>query len=334
MMNRTIEDLLEMYSRLADLSGSGDLYMARAIDRRPCYRVAKDPQGNPALLIATHTSCDATTVPPLELPNLLFRPRCVCRVQAEGVPESIETLAVLKCSTDDLMLREYFLRSVSGLVAALPDAPNERDIASAVGKLVELFRALEAPPRTSLQGLWCELFLIARAPQVRQAAAAWHGDPHALHDFVAGRHWLEVKSSAGSHRSHHFLLDQLLPPQGTAAVVASFILEESGRGTSITDLWDQVSNRPELTAGLRDRLSHILALGLGRDWRKAGRVAFDSDAAASQLQLYDAETIPTVDPRLPAEVSEVQFKSELTDVIPLSRAEVVRRGGLFAALFG
>jgi hypothetical protein len=86
----------------------------------------------------------------------------------EGATESVETLAVLKCTTDDPMLREYFLRSLSGTVTALPAIPTEEDIATAVAKLVELFRALKAPPRTSLQGLWCELFLIGRAPNIRQ----------------------------------------------------------------------------------------------------------------------------------------------------------------------
>jgi len=329
-----MEDLVALYGRLGDLSGSGDRYLARAIDGRARYRVAKDPKGNPTLLVAPEPSSNATSVPPLELRNLSFRPRCVCRVQVEGTVESVETLAVLKCTTDDSMLREYFLRSLSGTAAALPDIPTEEDIAAAVAKLVELFRALEAPPRRSLQGLWCELFLIARARKIRQVAAAWHADPSALHDFVAGRQRVEVKSSMGAHRSHQFHLEQLLPPEGTDVVIASFILEESGRGISIAQLWEEVSERHELTVGLRDRISQILALGLGRDWRKARRVAFDPDAASKGLRLYDAAVIPKVDPGLPVEVSEVRFRSELTDVRVLSRAEVVRRGALFEAMFG
>jgi hypothetical protein len=329
-----MEDLVELYRHLADLSGSGDLYLARPIDGRPQYRVAKDPEGHPALLIAPEPTSGPTAVPPLELCNLSFRPRCVCRIRVNDAAESTETLAVLKCTAEDLMLREYFLRSLSGTVAALPAIPTEDDIAAAVAKLVELFRALEGPPRTSLQGLWCELFLIARAHKIRQAAAAWHADPSALHDFVAGRQRVEVKSSAGPHRSHQFHLEQLLPPQGTEVVIASFILEESGRGLSLADLWDELQGHHELTASLRDRLSQILALGLGRDWRKARRVAFDAGAATNMLRVYDAMLIPKVEPSLPVEVSEVRFKSELTDTPTLSRTEVARRGGLFKAMFG
>jgi len=117
-------------------------------------------------------------------------------------------------------------------------------------------------------------------------------------------------------------------------VIASFILEESGRGISLAELWDEVARRHELSVALRNRLSQILALGLGRDWRKARRVAFDPEAALDGLRMYDATVIPTVSPDLPVEVSEVRFKSELTDTSPLSRADVVRRGGLFKAMFG
>ena len=335
MSKTSMEDLLALYSGLADLSGSEDLYIVRTMDGRPRYRVAKDPEGNPTLLVALEPCFDAPSIPPLELRNLSFRPRCVCRVRVEGAAESMETLAVLKCTSDDPMLREYFLRSLSGTVAALPAIPTKKeDIAAAVAKLVELFRALEAPPRTSLQGLWCELFLIGRTPNIRQAAVAWHADPSALHDFVAGRQRVEVKSTMGPHRIHQFRLEQLIPPHGTDVVIASFLLEESGRGISIADLWDEVSGRHELSVALRNRLSQILALGLGRDWRKARRVAFDPEAALDGLHLYNAAVIPKVSPDLPVEVSEVRFKSELTDTPPLSRADVVRRGGLFKAMFG
>jgi hypothetical protein len=246
----------------------------------------------------------------------------------------MENLAVLKCTTEDPMLREYFLRSLSGTIAGFPTAPTEEDIVAAVAKLVELFRALEAPPRISLQGLWCELFLIDHAPNIRQAAIAWHADPSALHAFVAGRQRVEVKSTMGPHRTHQFRLEQLIPPRGTDVVIASFLLEESGRGISIAELWDEVSGRHELSVSLRNRLSQILALGLGRDWRKARRVAFDPQVALKGLHLYNASMIPRVDPNLPVEVSEVRFKSELTDTPPLSRAYVARRGGLFKAMFG
>ena len=87
----------------------------------------------------------------------------------------------------------------------------------------------------------------------------------------------------------------------------------------------RVLSRAELTADVGDRLWQILALSLGRDWRKAGRVAFDTESAADQLQLYDAATVPKVDPSLPPEVTDVQFKSDLMGAVQISRIEAARR---------
>jgi len=332
-MNPEIDDLLALYSSLGSEFPSADVYVARQLNARPSLRIAKDSEGNPTLLISAKSMIKAA-VPPLEFRYLSFQPRFLCRIRGEGMPESIETFAVVKCTTNDGLLREYFLRCLTGLVAAFSDILTEDEVAALVTKLVELFRAIEDAPRASLQGIWCELFLISRATRIRQAAIAWHADPKELYDFVAGKQRLEVKSTTGPHRVHVFRLEQLLPLRETRVVIASFMLEECGRGISINDLWSEILANPQITIELRERLSKILALSLGRDWRKAHYVAFDPDAASNKMRLYDVTSIPKVDPSVPAEVSDIRFKSEVTDTPTLSRGDVVRLGGLFEAMFG
>lgn len=328
-----MHDLAELYRSLPKITGSDDCYAVQPVGTRERYRIGSDPAGNPALLIATEPPNRGESALPVEFSNLSFRPRCQCRVKLDRSPEAIQTLAVLKCATDDSALREYFLRSLSGALDVLPDIPTEQNVVEAVSKLVELFRALEAPPRKSLQGLWCELFLISRSAHIRQAALAWHSDPSALFDFTAGTKRVEVKSAVGGIRQHHFSLQQLTPPRGIDAVVASFLLDESGSGLSIAALWDDVAYRRELTADVKNRLLHVLTLGLGRDWRRANRIAFNPDTALRDLRLYDAAAIPKVSPSIPVEVSKVHFCSELTDVTAISPATAARRGGLFEVLF-
>jgi Putative PD-(D/E)XK family member, (DUF4420) len=332
-MSRQTDDLLVLYNGLGSASQSTDVYVGRPLNLRPNLRIAKDSEGNPTLLISSKSTI-GPGIPPLEFRYLFFQPRCLCRVNCEGMPEAIETFAVLKCTTNDGLLREYFLRCLTGLVAALSTTLTEDEVAALVTNLVELFRAIEDAPRNSLQGIWCELFLIARATRIRQAAMAWHADAHELYDFVAGKQRLEVKSTTGPHRVHEFRLEQLLPLRDTHVVIASFILEERGTGISINDLWSEILANPEMTVELRERLSRIVSLSLGRDWRKMRYVAFDPEVASRGLRLYDADLVPRVDPNVPAEVTDIRFHSELTDAPSLSREEAIRFGGLFQAIFG
>jgi hypothetical protein len=328
-----MDDLAALYRSLPKIAGSDDSYAVHPVGTRERYRVGCDPAGNPALLIETKRSDRPAAVLPLEFSNLSFRPRCQCRVKMGGLPEAIHTLAVLKCTTEDAALREYFLRSLSGMLDVLPNDPTEQTVSEAVSQLIELFRALEAPPKKSLQGVWCELLLISRSMHIRQAALAWHSDPAALYDFTAGTQRVEVKSAIGGIRRHHFSLQQLAPPEGVDLVVASFLLEESGKGLSIAALWEEIAARRELTAEAKNRLLRVLTIALGRDWRKANRVAFDPDAAMRDLRLYEAIAIPKVPLSLPTEISDVHFCSELTDVPVAYPAVVARRAGLFEALF-
>lgn len=245
-----------------------------------------------------------------------------------------ESLSVLKCVSDDPGLRDYFVRVLAGMVRSLPAGrPREEEVASAVMRLVELFRALDGPGRGSLQGTWCELLLIVAAPRVRQAVVAWHADPGARHDFAAGVQRLEVKSAVGPARAHHFSLDQLRSSEDAQVVVASFLLEEDRRGPSIDDLWQQLEKRSELGNEPRERVARVLARALGRDWRAATEVRFSVQDAWDHLRFYDANTIPSVSPDVPPGVDEVRFRAEVTNVPPLSNAAVRRRGGLLKGLF-
>ncbi len=326
-----MEDLVASYQGLTHVPNVENVYAARVIGGRSSYRIAKDCESNPAVLVTYRES--GRPIHPIELRNVVFRPRCRCKVNVEGGLERDEIVALIKCTTTDLSLREFFLRSVSGILDGLPDTPDEGDIVGAVERVVELFRALESPGLSSLEGAWCELLVIYQAAGIRQAAAAWHPTPGDLHDFVAGSQRLEVKATMGPQRVHHFRLEQLLTQGDSDVIVASFLLEEDGSGVSLAELWDDLCSREELTGTLRERMSKILVLSLGRDWRRARQVAFDPDQAVRDLQLYDVRDIPRVDSEVPVGVTEVRFKSEVSDVPALRREEVAERGGLWEALF-
>ena len=52
---------------------------------------------------------------------------------------------------------------------------------------------------------------------------------------------IEVKSVLGRNRQHYFSLEQLHPPEGVRALVASVFIERSQAGVSITDLTEEIT---------------------------------------------------------------------------------------------
>ncbi len=334
-MNSQPVDLLQAFEELENIQGPEDTYMAQSIQGWPSYRIAKDPDGNAALLVATEDLENVERPTPIELRNLSFRPNCSCRVTSEGRPKSFETLAVLRCRSVDSSLREYFLRSLSGVLAGLPpDRPQIIELSRAVYKLSELFRSLEDPPQATLQGLWSELFLITEANDIALAAQAWHAEPRALHDFSLGEQRVEVKSTTSSRRIHEFLLDQLLPPVGTEVVVASFVLQESVSGLSVEDLMQRIVSSGALSDETIQRVLRVISVSLGRDWRDARRVGFDRDSALKHLRFYDGSDLPRVDRPHFNEISDIRFKCDLSGIAPITRGKLAKQGRLFAGMFG
>lgn len=325
-------DIETAYEALPSIDIPGEAYSTIEVDGSSLWSIAKDKADNPAVIffLSAPTSSDRI---PVELRNLIYDPCKSVEICTEDRRRR-ETVALLKCISPDAELRRYFLTVLSPLLAQVQDSTSEDQIGALIRKIVELFQALDLPARSSLQGLWCELMLIAQSNSLRQAVRAWHPSPRSLYDFTVGRESLEVKSTATPLRAHQFSLSQLTPPTGTSVTIASILLEDHGRGSSIRDLWEQIKMRDEMTSQLRERTDQILTMALGRDWRRAERVVFDVDQAIQSLRLYRVEDIPRIGDDLPPEVSDVRFKVELTDVTPISGSARPEAGSLMHAFLG
>ena len=201
-----------------------------------------------------------------------------------------------------------------------------------VSRVIELFRALGRPGRRSAQGTWAEVLMILNAPDVEAAAAAWHADPEELHDFGRGPDRLEVKSTVGPIREHHFRLEQLYSPTGGTVLIASLLLTETFDGISLQGLLDRVVERLPRGSELSTRVQHIVAMALGIEWRSMVNLRFDEAAAQSSLLLFEAQMIPSVDARLPAGVREVRFMSDLSAVEPSSPSEACQLSAFYSRL--
>jgi hypothetical protein len=201
-----------------------------------------------------------------------------------------------------------------------------------VEDLVELFRALSAVPKKEIQGLWGELLLIHEAEDPVVLAQAWHAEPGDRYDFNKGHERVDVKTTSQVPRKHHFLLEQLCPPNGTRLIIASIVVQRSGAGLSVFDLLDAICQKVAQQPQLHLRLVSQVHQTLGDLWQSARNVRFDHEAARQSLQYYDSVQIPKLCLPVPEGVSQVNFVADMNGVATLSAKVINGDGTLFQSL--
>lgn len=322
---------IELFGKLSE-PNEKDAFSAIALPDREALRLAKDSQERPALLVAVEELGDSGV--PIELRNLRCDPSLPCKIQNTDGRTDIRTLAVIRCLTDDAELKLHFLRVLDVLIRDIGQRPSESDLKSLVGGFVELFQSLERPTGRTIQGLWCELFVIANANNVSAAISAWHSNPRDLFDFSKEGAALEVKSSLTGVRQHTFRLEQLVNGANGLMLIASLILSKDDRGDSVADLWDRISSSTACESAQREKVLRVIVASLGKDWRHAYRMRFDSRSAKESLRLYNASDVPKVSLPTPDGVSEVRFRVDLSNIANVPITHTRARAGLFVDLFG
>ncbi len=322
-------NLVELFDSLPATSDGENRFLATPIEGYERHRLGKDAQGRPLLLISLNDTQSQRASAPIVLEHLTVMHNVDCRIsRPDGIHEA-GRFTVVRCTGGDVTLHTYFLRIASTIVVSLSERPSQLQVTGVINKLIELFRAMTKPPRKSTQGLWAELFLIARTRQPAVLIQAWHAMPEDRYDFALDNQQVEVKSVAGRVRQHYFSLEQLQPPEGTNVLIASMFVERTQAGPSIVELAEKIRTRISGDPDLLLYMDRIIGLTLGDSWRYASEERFDGKLTEESLAFFEASAIPSVNPNLPFGVSEVRFKSDLTGI---PTAKVVRyreEGGLF-----
>jgi hypothetical protein len=325
-------DLAAAFDMLEPPTGAdSDLrFSAMPIEGLPNHRIGADRRGLPSLLIAT-TIGEQASGPPLVLEHVCLQQGVDCRITEPDGSTETHRLTLIRCTDSDQTLRDYFLKVCGAIVGVLGNEPTGIDVRRTLQRLVELFRALQKPPRKSVLGLWGELYVMSHATDVLTIARAWHLLPEERFDFSLGCQRLEVKAASGRKREHHFALEQLVPIGGTQVVIASLLAERSSAGASISDLLGLIRLEAKDDAELLLHVDTVIAEALGVAWRRGMDERFDDRLASSTLAFFDPGTVPKPTSAPPPEVSEVHFKSDLSGCQEIPSEALRQEGALFAA---
>lgn len=308
--------------------GGANAFNALTIPGRIGARVAIDQQGRPAVLIPD--------IPVFPLSNFRLKylevsVRCNCRVTSDGNTRTEDFVLILFRAMDAVLI-QYFFSILTIFLTTLDGAQSNTLREKAYQSLLEIFRSLNDEPMSTVQGLWSELFLISESQNILALVNAWHHSPNDRFDFTLGNEQLEVKSSKIQARVHTFAAFQLIPDGDTHIVIASLFAIESSSGSSLQQLVNSI-NGALADSELRLKLDRIVARTLGRGVVQAMQIQFDVQIARNSLCFYNAADVAKIEAaNIPARVSDVHFKSDLSNCRPISPNKLYPDSNLFNCL--
>ena len=252
-----------------------------------------------------------------------------CHLKKARDRERVGTFNVIRCRDSDRETTRYFLSVCEAILRMLGDQPTRAEIATAVNQMAAIFQKIRRPPTRPLNGLFGELYLILRSGNAVRALAKWRVNESARFDFLDGNVRLDVKAAGSRSRIHTFSYEQCNPPSGTVAVVASLHAEQVSGGVSLLSVLNQIEARVSAHADLVLKLHETVASTLGASLNDSLSRCFDLHLAESSLRFFSVEDVPAIRGPLPSGVSNVHFRSDLSDLPPISIEALIDREPIF-----
>lgn len=319
-MTSRLKEILDTVKPAKNAIGDAQ-FVATAIPEFSNHFVGWNHTGEPCLLIKT---TDNGFLAPLKLSALEVQFCIPCEIVLPTGRTERYQLTVVTCTSADTDLREYFLHLMDTVIQIIGGQPSLHAVSDAIGKLVEILQQLSKPASRSVNGLFAELLVIAVSRNPIKCVEAWRANPSDRFDFSLGNARLETKATSDRIRSHHFAIEQCVPPVGISAAVASTFVEQNGAGQSLGELIGETQGRMGGDMQALLKLRTVVANSLGVSLPAALRVRFDSALARSTLSFFRAEDIPAVRLPIPNGVSAVRFRSDLTSISPVAAGDLAK----------
>lgn len=325
-------NLVEVYNSLeVPDTGNRNLFNAITLPDFPFVKIAANNEGLPVILISSVADATYITQKNIRLKYLELTHNLECKV-SENNNTLFQNFTVIIFKSTQEFLQQYFLGIAETLIKSLSVRPTQQEVLQTFRNFVEIFRTLSDIPTKTLQGLWAELFVIATSRAPTRLLNYWHVIPEEKFDFNADAEKLEVKSSSTLERIHTFSAGQLNPPKDKQVLIASLFVKQSTHGQSISQLASSIQQRVD-NNNLTEKLFTIISKTLGNTVEQSIKIKFDFDIAKNSLRFYRHQDIHKIEKvHIPNKVSEVRYKSDLTDLIPIEIASLGANGELFGSV--
>ncbi|HFK5554670.1 TPA: PD-(D/E)XK motif protein [Elizabethkingia anophelis] len=304
------------------------LFNAVTLNDFPFAKIGVNYLGLPVILISSKFDRTHLTQKNIKLKYIELTHNLECKV-SENDKSKYDNYSVIIFKSNQEDLQNYFFGIVYSLLCTLSQNPTQKEVLDTFKNFVEIFRSLTETPTKTVQGLWAELFLIEQSKNPETLIDYWHNIPEEKFDFNADIQKIEVKSSSNMERVHIFTAEQLNPANGSELVIASIFTKQISNGLDILDLLEKIDNRITQNE-LKDKVYKIVSKTLGCTFEQSTKIKYDYELAKNSLRFYNHQDISRVERiNIPERVSEVKFKSDLTNISPIDITKTFTEGKLF-----
>ena len=233
-----------------------DVYKTELI-KGTLHRVGKNYKGLPSILINTKKNDES--VYPYKGLSIRLRFNISCKIHEENERQNY---TILSCISVDEKIIKIFLDICQTTIPQLGEEPTPKEISEKTQMLIDLFKEMPNK-RSSIIGLWGELFLIASSKNITKCLEAWHQHSEDKYDFYDNNEALEVKCTAQTDRKHQFKHDQLVSNLKDHYVASIMVSEDPVKGLSVVNLYEDIKKKCKLD-NLNNKLKKIFFKIVGK----------------------------------------------------------------------
>lgn len=303
------------------------LFNAKALNEFPFAKIGVNYFGFPVILISSKFDQTHLSQKNIKLKYIELTHNLECKVSENG-NSKIDNYSVIIFKSDERILQNYFLGIATSLLNSLSKKPSQKEVFETFKTFIEIFRSLTETPTKTIQGLWAELILIEQSKNPETLINYWHNIPEEKFDFNADNEKIEVKSSSNLERVHIFTAEQLNPANDSQVIIASIFTKQVSNGLNVLDILEKIETR--ITENeLIEKVYRIVSKTLGNTFEQTTKIKYDYNLARNSLRFYIHQDISKVERiNIPLRVSEVKFKSDLTNIKPID-INLLTEGQLF-----
>lgn len=199
---------------------------------------------------------------------------------------------MISCNKTDGYSKEQFEIAYEYLFKSLKEPKSDFDIGALINSLEQLFKVTPEKELLKLHiGVYGELFFILFSYEngADKILTKYHSNFYSKHDLeLDSKNRIEIKSTVGSKRIHHFSHDQLVR-NDINVYVSSIILEESSEGVSLDELFEmalEISDDPKTTLWL-GQLKGFCGIS-----KQNEGPSFSIDKARQNIKFFKASNLP------------------------------------------